>query len=107
MALSIGVVEITYLDQPGQPMYRFMQDLMGDPNVGLNPASQDDEDGYWGDGWGSDSFFEFYREGLLNRARGWAGTENLDIADTTRLLDWVENLPYREDTGTITLHLSV
>ena len=108
MALSIGVVNITYLDQPGQPMYRFMQDLMEDPQIGLdNPDDDpitDDETGFWGDGWGSDSFYEFDQDGLLRRARGWARQRDLDQAGTNTLLTWIEGLPY--DRGTITLHFS-
>ena len=104
MSLSIGVVNITYLEQPAQPMYRFMWELMADPDVGLGPDREDD-DGYWdGGGGGENAFYEFYRDGLINRANGWATTQ--DLADTERstLLDWIENLPYRGDS--IMLHLS-
>ena len=108
MGLSIGVVNITYMDEPGQPMYRFMQDLMGDPDVGLDTHADSDDspdkDGYWGDGWGTDSFYEFNKAGLFKRAEGWAKTEAIGNRDTMALLNWVENLPYRGDN--IMLHLS-
>ena len=104
MSLSIGVVNITYLDQPGQPMYRFMWDLMADPEVGLG-ADRDENDGWWdGGSSGENAFYEFTRDGMLNRASGWADAQTLSDRERSTLLDWVENLPYRDDT--IMLHLS-
>jgi hypothetical protein len=109
MGLAIGVVNITYLDQPPQPMYRFMQDLMENPDVGLDADDNDsvspEDESHWGDGWGTDSFYEFFREGLLRRAGGWARQQDINPDAMTTLLNWVENLPYRDDV--IMLHLSI
>lgn len=103
MGLDIGVVSIDYLDRPGQPMYRFMWDLMANPELGLGD-DRDDDDGHWdGGGTGESAFYEFTREGLLNRANGWATTQTLSDPERSTLLDWIENLPYRGDT--IMLHL--
>ena len=103
MSLSIGVVNITYLEQPGQPMYRFMWDLMADPALGLDD-SLDDDDWHWdGGGNGGNAFYEFTRDGLLNRANGWATAQNISGGERSAMLEWIENLPYRGDN--IMLHL--
>ena len=103
MGLDIGVVNIEYLDQPGQPMYRFMWDLMANPEVGLGD-DPDDDDVHWdGGGTGESAFYEFTREGLLHRANGWATAQTLSDPERSTLLDWIENLPYRGDN--IMLHL--
>ena len=103
MGLDIGIVSIDYLDRPGQPMYRFMWDLMADPEVGLDDTPGD-EDGYWdGGGNGESAFLEFTRGGLLNRASGLADVQNLNDRERSLLLNWIESLPYRGDA--IMLHL--
>ncbi len=103
MGLSIGVVNIRYLERPEQPIYRFMQDLMEDPETGLaNNAGEDDW--FWdGGGSGENAFYQFTRQGLVNRAGGWANRQNLDAAQRQSLLNWIEALPYQGDA--ITLHL--
>ena len=108
MSLSIGVVNIQYLQQPVQPMYGFMQALMENPEVGLGEDPDAEVDGFWdGGGNGGNSFYEFDHEGLAHRAEGWASEQNLSDAERENLLNWIENLPYRNDTDTIILHLSV
>ena len=103
MGLDIGVVSIDYLDTPGQPMYRFMGELMADPYVGLGDAL-DYDDWHWdGGGNGESAFYEFTRDGLINRANGWATAQNLSSAELETLVNWIGNLPYRGDT--IMLHL--
>ena len=103
MGLEIGVVSIQYLDRPGQPMYRFMWDLMADPETGLGD-DHGEEDGHWdGGGTGESAFYEFTHEGLVNRANGWASDRDLNDSERSTLLNWIENLPYRGDT--IMLHL--
>lgn len=77
---------------------------MADPDVGLG-ADREDDDGYWdGGGGGGNAFYEFYRDGLLNRANGWATSQGITDTERATLLDWIENLPYRGDA--IMLHLS-
>ena len=103
MGLDIGVVNIDYLDTPSQPMYRFMWELMADPYVGLGD-DLDDDDLHWdGGNSGENAFYEFTRDGLLNRANGWAAAQNLSDMDRSTLLNWIENLPYRDNF--IMLHL--
>ena len=102
MGLDVGVVSIDYLDRPGQPMYRFMWELMANPDTGMGDTAGDDE--YWdGGGTGESAFYEFTRDGLVNRANGWAAAQNIGDTERSTLLDWIENLPYRGDT--IMLHL--
>ena len=101
MGLDVGVVTIEYLERPAQPMYGFLQDLMAEPDVGID---EDDEyEGYWGDGWGENAFYEFYRDGLTARANGWANEKNLSTTDRDALLEWINRLPYRGDA--VMLHL--
>ena len=103
MGLDIGVVSIAYLDRPSQPMYGFMWDLMADPETGLGDALGDDGL-YWdGGGTGESAFYEFTRDGLIERANGWAAEKNLAAIERQSLLNWIESLPYRGDV--IMLHL--
>lgn len=104
MGLDIGVVNINYLDRPGQPMYGFMWDLMANPEAGLGDAPGDGDWHWEGGGNGESSFYEFTHDGMLNRANGWAEDKNLAAAEREALVAWIENLPYRGDT--IMLHLS-
>ena len=84
-------------------MYRFMWDLMADPEVGLG-STLGVGDAHWdGGGTGESTFYEFTREGLINRANGWAAGQILSDSERLTLLNWVEGLPYRGDT--IMLHL--
>ena len=102
MGLDIGVVNIEYLERPPQPIYGFLQALMADPNVGMS-ADDDMAGSCWGDGWANNAFYEFYREGLVKQASGWAEARALDQSDRTKLLDWIDNLPYRGHA--VMLHL--
>ena len=105
MSLSIGVVNITYLEQPGQPTYRFMQDLMAGPGVGLG-VDLDDADFFWdGGGRGENAFYEFTRDGLINRANGWATEQNLSSNERLTLINWIENLFHRDEYTM--LHLGI
>ena len=104
MSLSIGVVNINYLPQPPQPMYRFMQDLMADPGVGTD-MDLFASDSPWEAGDGENIFYEFERDQLLRRADGWAVKQRIDAADRAVLLQWVDDLPWRGDF--ITLHLNI
>ena len=63
MGLDVVVVNIEYLERPAQPIYGFLQALIADPNVGIS-VGDDMEDSYWGDGWGANAFYEFYRDCL-------------------------------------------
>ena len=107
MSLDVGVVKIDYLPVPGFPVEQFFFDLILDPESGLDD-DDDDEDEYWDGGGGyGNAYYEFTRDGLVKRANGWAAAQNLGDAARSNLLNWIENLPYRSDSDTIMLHLSV
>ena len=109
MSLSIGVVNIKYLDYPGERMYAFMRDLTENPEVGLE-SIVDPENAFW-DGYGGfgNAFYEFEKGGLINRANGWASQRKLSYVDRVALIRDIEKLPFRKAYGTetIMLHLSV
>lgn len=96
MGLDVGVIRATYLERPGQPIYDFLWDLAADPEVGL-VDDEGDVDAHWDGGGPENAFYEFYRDGLVNRANGWAAEQNLSAADRDTLLNWIENLPYKDD----------
>lgn len=96
MGLDIGVVKIEYLERPGQPMYGFMQDLMANPGIGTDMDLFDD-DSVWEAGGEGNAFYEIERDQLLRRADGWAVKNHIDAADRARLLQWVDDLPWRGD----------
>ena len=96
MGLDIGVVKIEYLERPGQPMYRFMQDLMANPGIGTDMDLFDD-DSVWEAGGEGNAFYEIERDQLLRRADGWAVKNRIDAADRATLLQWVDDLPWRGD----------
>ena len=100
MGLDVGVVKTTYLERPGQPIYGFLWDLMADPEVGLDDG-QDEVDGFWDGGGAENAFYEFCLDGLINRANGWATEQNLSPAQRNTLLDWIENLPYRDEPAIV------
>ncbi len=106
MSLSIGVVNINYLEPPNPPMHGSMWDFMADPEVRLGDDPGVDE-GYWdGGGNGENAFYQFYRDELVKRANTWAAEQNLNAIDQSALVNWIENLPYQNETDIITLHLS-
>ena len=104
MSLSIGVVNIEYLPQPPEPMYGFMKALMLDPNIGTDMDLWADVQP-WDVGDGENEFYEIERDELLRRADGWAVKKSIDAADRARLLQWVDDLPWRGEI--IMLHLNI
>lgn len=110
MGLSIGVVNVRYLEQPDRPIFDFMADLRSLPSTGLEEYyrdldDRDEEDplGYEDEWWEDGGFYEFQRTGLIRRASGWAIRHKLTEADKALLLDWIANLPWNDDY--IMLHL--
>ena len=104
MGLDIGVVNIEYLQRPEQPIYGFLLDLMGDPDVGTDMDLLDGGSP-WEVGEGGNVFYEFERGELMRRADGWAVKQQIDASDRTKLLQWVDNMPWRG--GFITLYLNI
>ncbi len=105
MGLDIGVVKIEYLERPDQPMYGFMQDLMAEPDIGIDMDDFDDDFPTWDATGEGNAFYEFERDALLRRADGWAVKKRIDAADRARLLQWVDDLPWRGEI--IMLHLNI
>ena len=102
MGLDVGVVSIQYLERPGQPMYRFLQDLMVNPKVGMS-ADEDDAESAWGGSWEGNAFYEFHRDALTKRANGWADQNDVNEDARAMLINWLINLPGQSDH--IMLHL--
>lgn len=93
MGLDVGVVNITYLDRPGEPVYDFLCSLAG------GELGED-----WGGGWEGNALMEFERQGLLQRAGDWAEDQGLTLQEQGVLRQWLESLPWRNDD--IMLHLN-
>ena len=105
MSLSIGVVNIEYLECPSDLVYNFLFSVAEDPNVGLEGVDADEND-YWdGHGGFGNSFYEFQKGGLINRANGWATEEELSYAERTALIQGIEKLPFKKSFGTETIML--
>lgn len=99
MGLSVGVVSIEYLDEPGGPVDAFLKTLLLNPDYGLG----EDDDGAWGGGWAGNSFHEFERATLTGQADAWCDNTNLDAASRAAVLAWLAALPWQGDM--IMLHL--
>jgi hypothetical protein len=93
MGLDVGVVKITYLDRPDEPVYGFLKALA---------AGELDED--WGGGWAGNALAEFMKESLIEQANDWADSKGLKPEEQIGLFQWVEELPW--DGDSIMLHLN-
>ena len=94
MGLSVGVVSIDYLDEPQPPVSDFLKDLVLNPNLGVDD---------WGGGWEGNSFLEFHRRAMSNRARKWCTQNGIDEAGRIAIRTWIAALPWRD--GYVMLHL--
>ena len=92
MGIDVGVVKISYLQRPEQPMYDFLWELAAEPH-----------EGDWGGWWEGNVFTETTRTRMLSRAAVYAVNKDLSQNEVDKLLEWVENLPWNGDT--IMLHL--
>lgn len=97
MGLDVGVVSISYLERPAQPIYDFLQELADDAAV--NAGAE-----YWGGTWDSNALTELERRKMLAKARQFAKEEALLKSDTDKLTKWVRSLPW--DGNTIMLHFN-
>jgi hypothetical protein len=93
MGLDVGVVKITYLDRPAEPMYDFLLALA---------AGELDED--WGGGWSGNAIVEFMKGSLVEQAKDWADSKGFSPEKQNELRQWVEELPW--DGDNIVLHLN-
>jgi hypothetical protein len=93
MGLDVGVVNITYLERPDEPIYDFLW-AIAEGGV--------DED--WGGGWLGNALVEYERESLIEKAAEWADGRGLEAQQRAQLFDWLEALPWHGDT--VMLHLN-
>lgn len=93
MSLDVGVVQISYLPRPDEPVYSFLWHIV-----------QDSIDEAWGGGWPGNAFVEMPRRRMLNKARLYARNVGLSSDDLHKILEWIRNLPWQGNY--IMLHLS-
>jgi hypothetical protein len=93
MGLDVGVVNITYLDRPAEPIYAFLW-AVAEGRIGE----------HWGGGWLGNALVEYEREILIENATEWADSRGLDAQQRSQLLQWIEELPWAGDT--VMLHLN-
>ena len=103
MGLDVGVVRIQYLDQPREPVYGFLNDLLDEAAGGLE--AEEDEEFLWDASWAGNGLVEFDQAYLERRTTQWVTNNNLGDTERASLADWVSSLPWRDD-GIIMLHLS-
>ncbi len=101
MGLSVGVVNITYLDEPQPPVSDFLKELAINPDLGIDA----DDGDYWGGGWGENTFLEFEQSALIERADNWCTERGIGAGERTALMAWLSSLPSRG--GYVMLHLVV
>ena len=85
MGLSVGVVTVNYLDEPRPPVSDFLKDLAMNPSIGL-------EGDHWCGGWGENTFLEFEKDVLSDRAENWCEERLISAAERAALLTWIFGL---------------
>ena len=103
MSLDVGVVTIQYLDQPEEPVYAFLNDLLDEAAWGLD--AEEDDEFVWDASWAGNGLVEFDQGYLDRRMTQWATDRNLGATEQAVLADWSSSLPWK-DNGIIMLHLS-
>ncbi len=107
MGLSIGVVKITYLREPPEPVYGFLDDLKIQALEGLEEPDWDDDEGedewVWGGGWGMNGLVEFSRNYLSRWAVQWGERCAIGPSDMEVVQGWIAALPWEDDL--IMLHI--
>ena len=96
MGLSVGVVTIDYLDEPRPPVSDFLKDLATNPDLGM-------EGDHWGGGWGENTFLEFEKDMLAERADSWCTERGIGATERDTLTTWISGLPDRD--GYVIFHL--
>ena len=99
MSLSVGIVNIDYLEQPSKPISDFLADLAMSLDTDLN----DDET--WGGGWAENTLVEITQDSLEARARNWCNERHIESSGQAALLAWVADLPWQG--GYVMLHIAV
>ena len=103
MGLDVGVVNIRYLDQPQEPVYTFLNELLNEAALGLD--AEEDDEFVWDASWAGNGLVEFDQGYLERRITAWADANSIDAAGRAKFADWVSALPWK-DNGIIMLHLS-
>ena len=103
MSLDVGVVTIQYLDQPEEPVYAFLNELLDEAAAGLE--AEGDDEFVWDASWAGNGLVEFDQGYLERRMIQWATSRNLGDTEQSVLADWASSLPWK-DNGIIMLHLS-
>jgi hypothetical protein len=93
MGLDVGVVKISYLERPSDPVYDFLWELA---------AGTCKEN--WGGGWEGNAFVELIRESMLSQMAEYVRIKNLSHDDSDKIKAWANSLPW--DGDTIMLHLN-
>ena len=93
MGLDVGVVQIDYLDRPGKAAY----DLLCHLNDNADEAD-------WSASSAGNTFVEYTRDTLLERANEFASTNRLTRSEKDGLRSWTDGLPWKDDV--IMLHLT-
>ena len=99
MSLSVGIVNIDYLEQPPKPVSDFLANLSIEPHSGLGNDAEDS----WGGDWTENALFECTQDGLMARARNWCDTQDIEPGGRTALMAWIADLPWRD--GRVMLHI--
>ena len=111
MGMSVGVVTIKYLDEPGKPVLDFLSHLMDDLFLGEGDTEYeerydfDDELYTWGGRWDGNGLVEFSRHYLDWRVGKWADRVGIDAKGKATLNNWIADLPWNDDN--IMFHLGV
>lgn len=95
MGLDVGVVKISYLERPSQPIYDFLWHV-------VDQAGCDGET--WGSAWEGNAFVELPLDTMLTKAQTYIQEHNLSQTDSDKLIAWVRGLPWKGDTAM--LHLN-
>ena len=93
MGLDVGVVKITYMARPEQPMYDFLFAL-----AGMGRATE------WAGGWDGNTFLELTRRKMAAFARLHCRRNGLSATDRGRINEWIDTLPWEDDY--VMLHLN-
>ena len=104
MGLSVGVVKITYLDEPSEQARGFLDDLKIQALEGLEEPDEDDDDEWaWGGGWGRNGIVEFSRNYLGKRLAKWVDGRSVGPSEGDAVQAWIDGLPW--ENNLIMLHL--
>ena len=102
MGMMVGVVKFQYLDSPDELLRDFLWHLR---------LQTEFDDEVWQVSEGMSTIVEVTRPDILRHATEFVSGDKIDKAGETRIMRWIKNLPWDEDSGeygedVIALHLS-